>query len=655
MSSLSPPTPTSAAAEESLLEELKFPEFLRQLQSRLSSSAGEKSSGQVSPTHSSGMALAHSAVLRYIFRAAGQYQGVRQTAKDFLQSQPGEPAGSDPWGPLTPQRTSCSFQSADDRLVSQRPFVPPAPSLSVQQEEIDEEHKSRLGLVECNMEAAWGRSIHPKEKGAVRLLQWNLLADGLSRDGFCVSPVTLADQWPYGSKIPTTDGPPKEFSAMLKDMLAITHEAKRRAAAEKEAGGTGAELAERLEAIQDEKLEELARFKRQYDTHETQQNLLRCIDWDGRLRRMLWLISRASPDIITMQEVDHLNEIQASLEPLGYVCSVERGEEKAAERAKHHALHVLTGAEVLPRRQASGVAFSTKVGSEALLQKLERAMESAGVGATGAVRQLFEAAKVAPPKSLKAGLRSPDFAAAGGYEALLEYLRRNGLPELSADSIDDDGSVVFWKADRFEVRSIGHCVFGEKDGDGGGEGAVKVTLRDRVAGRDISVCTAHLKSGNSSTQEAGRLQQVRGPVYSLDGRSESLASWIGGPGERVILAMDANSRPQFPGSETVWRAFKSQGWNSVWDKYFSEAGEARLERCPVTVNKMRGPGSAQAQKIGEHAYELIDHVFFRNLRCQGHGLEPVTFASQEEALASLLPTLANPSDHYPVVADLTYA
>eukprot|EP00756_Hemistasia_phaeocysticola_P044953 Hpha_TRINITY_DN18729_c0_g1::TRINITY_DN18729_c0_g1_i1::g.47349::m.47349 len=653
-------TPTSADGAESLLEELKFPDFLRQLQGRLSASVCNASSGsgRMSPTGLSMAPSAHVAVLRYIFKTAGQHQGVRQAAKEFLTSQPGEP-GSDlaPWAPLTPQRTSGTFASADDRMCSQRRFLPPTPSLGAQQADIDDDHRQRLGLVGCDMEDAWGPRIAPKQDPtALRILQWNLLADGLSRDGFCVNPVM--EQWPYGrDKVPTTDGPPEEFSSMLQEMLAITQRAKRRAAAEREAAeGNKAELEERLEDIQEDKLEALAEFKRRFDTLETQQNLLRCVDWDGRLRRMLWVVGRVSPDIITMQEVDHLNELQAALEPLGYVCSVQTA---PGQRAKHRPLHITSGAAALPSRQASGVAFSTKVGSEALVQKLERATESVGLVATGAVRELFEAAKLKPPNSLKDAVRrGPEFASAGGYEGLFDHLRRNGLSDLCSDSFDDDGSVVFWKADRFNLQSVSHCVFGEKDGGGAGEGAVKVSLHDRVADKDVSVCTTHLKSGNKMDQEAGRVKQLRGPVCSDTGRCSSCISWAGDPARpgAVIVAMDANSRPQFPGSETVWREFKRLGWASVWDEFFCpETGAERVERTPVTVNKLRGPSSGQTQKIGEHAFELIDHVFFRNLRLQGHGLQPVFFPSKDDALASLLPSLANPSDHYPVVADLTYA
>ena len=52
------------------------------------------------------------------------------------------------------------------------------------------------------------------------------------------------------------------------------------------------------------------------------------------------------------------------------------------------------------------------------------------------------------------------------------------------------------------------------------------------------------------------------------------------------------------------------GMSSVWGAYHDRAGGANgaAGPSPVTTNKMRGPLSAQPQKIGEHAYALVDQV-----------------------------------------------
>ena len=165
----------------------------------------------------------------------------------------------------------------------------------------------------------------------------------------------------------------------------------------------------------------------------------------------------------------------------------------------------------------------------------------------------------------------------------------------------------------------------------------------------------------------------------------------------VILAMDANSHPQIAPVEartiargrtentSVWKTFK--GSNSVWSAFFDrddghllagsggggdegKKGEAKPAEgkmgeaeekgdwadawAPVSVNKMRGPDSSQSNKIGRHAYHVIDHVFYNDGETtvgEAHVRAPVRYGEREQALHSLLPTLSNPSDHYPIVVD----
>ena len=97
---------------------------------------------------------------------------------------------------------------------------------------------------------------------------------------------------------------------------------------------------------------------------------------------------------------------------------------------------------------------------------------------------------------------------------------------------------------------------------------------------------------------------------------------------------------------------------SVWDGFFDTEGKPKQTHTtlepPVTSNKVRGPLSAQAKKIGAHAYYLIDHIFFDPsfFELEAHAFEPKRFPSGREALEEVQPSLLNPSDHYPVIADL---
>jgi len=94
----------------------------------------------------------------------------------------------------------------------------------------------------------------------------------------------------------------------------------------------------------------------------------------------------------------------------------------------------------------------------------------------------------------------------------------------------------------------------------------------------------------------------------------------------------------------------------VWDKWYEPSGAVRIGAplpVPVSTNKMRGPLSKQPKKVGLHAPFLIDHVYFGSsqLKLVTHVGSLLAHDSARLALQSLLPTLANPSDHVPVIVD----
>lgn len=72
---------------------------------------------------------------------------------------------------------------------------------------------------------------------------------------------------------------------------------------------------------------------------------------------------------------------------------------------------------------------------------------------------------------------------------------------------------------------------------------------------------------------------------------------------------------------------------SVWDDFFDSDGKAKTDselHPPVTSNKVRGPLSGQAKKIGAHAYYLIDHVFYgpNFFELKAHCFEPIPITHQ---------------------------
>ena len=94
----------------------------------------------------------------------------------------------------------------------------------------------------------------------------------------------------------------------------------------------------------------------------------------------------------------------------------------------------------------------------------------------------------------------------------------------------------------------------------------------------------------------------------------------------------------------------------MWDEFFAFDGKRKTPNPPVTSNKVRGPLSQQTKKIGSHAYYLIDHIFFdpQSFQMRGHAFHPKIFPSAAAALEEVQPSLLNPSDHYPVIVDLSW-
>jgi len=192
---------------------------------------------------------------------------------------------------------------------------------------------------------------------------------------------------------------------------------------------------------------------------------------------------------------------------------------------------------------------------------------------------------------------------------------------------------------------------------GGGGGAVRIDLEDVQTQRTVVVLGTHLGSGDSASDELKRLNDQVVP---------GLKSWLQEANQccdNTVLCMDANSHPQLEANEekeSCWKVLRSAAGASVWDEYFDADGTPTKDDVelhpPVSSNKVRGPSSGQAKKIGLHSYYLIDHVYLNpaGLGCLKHVYTPHRFASESDALASVQPSLLNPSDHYPVVVDLAY-
>jgi len=231
----------------------------------------------------------------------------------------------------------------------------------------------------------------------------------------------------------------------------------------------------------------------------------------------------------------------------------------------------------------------------------------------------------------------------------------------------------------------------------------------------INVLSTHLPSGDQAEKELERLEVLKDPkqtwearrvFFDSDGKTWKEDEYDGSSfdgilsfvrnysnrsnGSTTVFALDANSRPEFPRIEhpsaadttttkkkpaitNVWDEIVQHsvlGLESVWvqTNNLKKSGKtARWGGFPVSVNKMRGPASNQPEKIGEHQCELIDHVFTNGRQSRLQSRLPVVATKEKtslqvapkiypskggEAELNLIPSLAMPSDHLPVVVDI---
>lgn len=463
-----------------------------------------------------------------------------------------------------------------------------------------------------------------REEDCIRVMQWNLLADGLSGDGFLVRDV-LQD-WPAGEgNVPTTDKQHVNFDSLLDQIVAARGDEKA------------------LKAIKD-----------RFCVPAAEENARAIVDWPGReLQIQLQVIAAGRPDMLVFQECDHYGPLSEGLAKLGYCSSLPSScPAKSYEPAHLRGYDPVKRPEEFQRAiQEQGFAFLPSVGSTAMHQTLSK---------DGYREKVHMAAR---ELSLEDQLFEGDSLKRKSFMGLKtgSLLDKAGIPQ---GSIDDDGVAIFWRSDRFTAVSLHVHLF-----PGGNGGALKVKLKERFcSSRDLVLIGVHLGSGDDLKSEERRLTEqvnVQGGLREMTQDAIEL-------GEPVVLAMDANSHPPIgvdtngPGmdSPSVWCSLHGAPdkplFASVWDDHFDATGRmsssSSSQGAPVTSNKIRGPLSGQAKKIGLHSLYCIDHIFFSpaELSLRGHVLPPKQFPSEMEARQMLNPSLSCPSDHYPVIVDLSW-
>lgn len=434
------------------------------------------------------------------------------------------------------------------------------------------------------------------------------------------------------------------------------------------------------------KVEKMKRLQKAYMTRDMIRNDHAVINWRARWIRLRHRIYSSEPDIITLTEVDSLSSMQRSMERAGYVCGFPG--------CYHRPMHCSKPIDMSYREylRQSGICFAPNARSTALALSIQRAVNDQTISdaARSMMGKEYHGNKMWTTRAL---FKLNAFWKKGGTSRLFKLMKQIDNATPLASEFDDDCSVIFWRRDRYEIMDLEYLDISSPKKL---KSVVCVTLRDRFIAEEcntIRVITCHLASGASKGDEKKRMNEMKGtcvgfssahggckcssPVRSKGLSFEGLVSWLRYLSMRgqCIISMDSNSRPQFPGNETVWKTFcgekdgarytssnengRNRRWKSIWDEYFDARGRCHKtddHDPPISVNKMRGAGSQQHRKIGAHAYELIDHIWYtKGIKFLGHALGPVRWKHNRFAKRRLIPDLVYPSDHYPLVTDFSFS
>ena len=347
-------------------------------------------------------------------------------------------------------------------------------------------------------ERGWGKHFEHCDKddvtpcfgvlGTLRVMQWNLLAEGLTPDGFLM-PLISAEH---------VEGFETRLAALVRDEGAS---GVARAAALYARGhrnvlwdGEGedyasfvsvaAETMTRMKACanKDDKVAVGRELKARYSPPESsscgsgQMSLNERIvaGVEHRLLRVLWFVSLLQPDVLCVQELDNFEFLKDHLEDLGYCCSRD-GDGEAYVPLKHR-----QGADYAAKLNSSRFAFAPKTDA----------------------------------KAKRMGKSNSRF-----------FLEQRTKDELCgrAYETDDDGTAIFWKRSRLKLAegpdfrvlpgeqdfldyaSGAQETLGSLHGDAG---AVRVRL-DLVGGfgQSFVVHATHLSSGKN--KEVRRIAELR--------------------------------------------------------------------------------------------------------------------------------------------------
>lgn len=510
--------------------------------------------------------------------------------------------------------------------------------------EIWEKHFDRIGSTTASNFDNVLQPNFPVERN-LRILQWNLLAEGLVPEGF-LSPLVTKDHVDRMQKHLAKKVEAQQDINTLHETATMVIKGDRNIVWKQiDDDGQYVEFAKMaydtvlsMKGQPDDKkkkegikLGQIYNSSKAHIPEQLKSNEEALTQIEHRLQRVLWFVGLTEPDIITFQELDNFEVLRTELEKVGYSCSAEPGLE-----------YTRLGDRVC---QDTSLPFGEQYEAKVNQSKFSFA-----------------------PKS-------DSKAASEGKSNARRFLEPRGKGPIFGKSwgVDDDGIAIFWRSDRFKlVGKPEFCIMpGEKDvnaflkgentadtctKDSGDCSAVRVRLEiiepdSTCEGQQFLVSSTHLSSGNETKKEQRRVLETKA-LWKASDLPE-------------IWAMDANTDYQYKPVEVpkcaknnAIRSFmQDRQLENVWDTYYVDGSKGAVENTPISVWKMRGSASAQPAKVGEDQYQLIDHIFFSGKELFSRGKlalplrERITVEEASRDWLALMPNEILPSDHLPIVWD----
>jgi len=242
---------------------------------------------------------------------------------------------------------------------------------------------------------------------------------------------------------------------------------------------------------------------------------------------------------------------------------------------------------------------------------------------------------------------------------------------------DNDGVALFWNYKRFKARRI-EIEWMNDNVDAGDGGFVGVLLADLESTHPLAciwVFTAHLSSGEKARDERARIAEVTKFALWMKQLKDSTTKHEHDCGMvGLLVMMDGNSYQDFANDgikvdENMFHTLQSKAGvtnfqlaDSIADSKETLDNVKRRDlpaEMAVSVNKIRGIHTCQLSKLGEYQLDRIDY-----LAVGGRLDRPKTTSLQKykrdprwikQAYDGILPSRDNPSDHYPVIADVEWS